>query len=65
MRILCDCGNEAELSTIDEDTKEQTAYTDGEGQYAVVDMSKFSFWQMHDVVGIVCEKCDKDIWLFT
>jgi len=65
MKIICNCGNETEFNTIDEDTGEPTSYTEGEGQYCRIDISKFKFWQMHDVVGVVCEKCDKDLWLFT
>lgn len=65
MKIICDCGNEAEFSMINEDTGEPNDYTDGEGLYVTVDISKFSFWQQHDVVGAVCKKCDKDVWLFT
>lgn len=65
MKIVCDCGNEAEFNTIDEDTGEETERTECEGQYATIEISKFRFWESHDVVGIVCEKCEKDIWLFT
>lgn len=65
MKIICDCGNEAEFCTIDEDTGEQTRIDEDEGQYATVDIQKFNFWETHDVVGIKCEKCDKAIWLFT
>lgn len=65
MKIVCDCGNETEFNTINEGTGKPNSYTEGEGQYATVDISKFNFWQMHDVVGVVCIKCKKDIWLFT
>ena len=65
MKIICDCGNEMEFDTIDEETGEQTTITEGEGQYATIDYSKFGFWEEHDVVGIVCNKCNKAIWLFT
>lgn len=63
MKIVCDCGNEAEFNTIDEDTGEQTRVTEGEGQYATI--KGFDFWETHDEVGIVCNKCGKAIWLFT
>lgn len=63
MKIICDCGNEAEFNTIDAETGEQTSRVEDEGQYATIE--GFRFWEMHDVVGIVCEKCGKDIWLFT
>jgi hypothetical protein len=65
MKITCDCGNEMVFNEINEDTGEKNDYTDGEGLYVTVDHSKFSFWQQHDVVGTVCNQCDKDIWLFT
>jgi len=63
MRIICDCGNEAEFNTIDEDTGKQTEITENEGQYVTI--KGFDLWQQHDVVGIVCQKCGKAIWLFT
>lgn len=65
MKITCDCGNEMKFNNIDEDTKEEYEVTEDEGQYVTKDFSKFSFWQLHDVVGIECEKCDKAIWMFT
>lgn len=37
MKMMCDCGNEMEFSTKDEDTGEETEYTEDEGQYAIVD----------------------------
>lgn len=63
MKLICDCGNEQEFNTIDEETGEQTTCTEDEGQYARI--KSFTFWQCHDVVGIVCDKCEKAIWLFT
>ena len=65
MKLVCDCGNEVEFNTVYEDTGEQTSTTEDEGQYATIDSSKFNLWEQHDVVGIVCEKCDKAIWIFT
>lgn len=65
MKIVCECGNEAEFETISEDTGELNAYAEDEGRYTTVDISKFGFWERRDVVGIVCEKCKNDIWLFT
>jgi len=65
MKIICECGNEMKFNTVDADTGEEHPYTDGEGQYANGDFAKFEIWEMHDVVGIVCRKCDKDIWMFT
>lgn len=64
IKLICDCGNEIEFSTIDEDTGLETNITEDEGQYTTFDFSKFNLWQMHDVVGIVCKKCDKAIWCF-
>lgn len=58
MKLICDCGNEMEFKISDQ-------YTNGEGYYARCDIDKFSFWESHDQVGIVCKKCGKDIWLFT
>lgn len=63
MKIICDCGNETIFNEINEDTGEKNNYTEGEGLYVTID--GFRFWEQHDVVGIVCEKCDKDVWLFT
>ena len=64
MRLICDCGNEMDFNTIDEETGEQTNITENEGQYATTDYSKFRFWESHDVIGIICAKCDKAIWIF-
>lgn len=36
MKIICDCGNEEEFNTIDEETGKQTRITDDEGQYATI-----------------------------
>lgn len=63
MKLTCDCGNEQLFNTIDEETGRQTNIIEGEGQYAKIDT--FRLWEMHDTVGIVCEKCGKMIWLFT
>lgn len=65
MKIVCGCGNEVELDTVDGDTGQQTETDEERGQYARVDISKLRFWQEHDVVGLSCEKCEKGIWLFT
>jgi hypothetical protein len=62
MKIICDCGNECEFNEYETDG-EINDYTEDEGRYVTV--KGFTFWQMHDVVGIKCNKCDKDIWLFT
>ena len=64
MKIVCDCGNELIFNEIDKDTGEKNHYTEDEGIYVTAD-GDFRFWQMHDIVEIVCEKCNKDIWLFT
>lgn len=63
MKIVCDCGHEEEFNTIDKETGKQTRITDDEGQYATID--NFTFWEMHDVVGIVCDGCGKALWIFT
>ena len=64
MKLICGCGNEMEFNTNDEDTGNETSVTEGEGQYATTDCSKFNLWEQHDVVGIVCKKCGKAIWIF-
>ena len=63
MKLICDCGNEEEFNTIDEETGEEEMFIEDEGQYARID--NFRFWEQHDQVGIVCEKCGKSIWMFT
>lgn len=63
MKIICDCGNEEEFSTIDSDTGMETGIDAEEGQYATI--RKFTFWERHDQVGIECDKCKKAIWMFT
>lgn len=62
MKIICDCGNEEKFNTISEDTGLETPITEDEGQYTTI--KTFRFWETHDQVGIVCEKCGKAIWLF-
>jgi hypothetical protein len=62
MKIVCDCGNEQEFKEYDENGV-KNSYTEDEGLYVTI--NKFTFWQTHDVVGIVCDNCRKDIWLFT
>lgn len=64
MKIVCDCGNEMEFNTVDEETGKQTEVIEDEGQYATIDHSKFDFWEAHDVIGIICNKCSKAIWVF-
>lgn len=64
MKITCDCGNEVTFNTINEDTGEESTISEDEGQYATTD-GRFRFWSAHDVVGMVCEECDKALWLFT
>lgn len=63
MKLICDCGNEEEFNTINEDTGEENSVDEIEGQYTTI--NSFNFWEAHDQVGIVCEKCGKAIWLFT
>ena len=62
MKLICDCGNETVFNEYDEKGS-LNDYTEDEGRYTT--QHAFRLWQMHDVVGIVCEKCDKDIWMFT
>lgn len=63
MKLICDCGNEEKFNTINEETGEENRIVECEGQYATID--SFNFWEAHDEVGIVCNKCGKAIWLFT
>ena len=65
MKIVCDCGNESIFNTVNEDTGEENTVDQDEGQYVTLKPDTFRFWETHDQVGIVCEKCDKAIWLFT
>lgn len=61
MKLVCDCGNEQEFSTKDENGEEYSISED-EDQYATID--NFSLWQSDYVVGVVCDKCKKSIWMF-
>lgn len=65
LKIICDCGNETTFNTINTDTGEENKIDPEEGQYATLNPPTFSFWESHDQVGLVCEKCDKSLWLFT
>jgi hypothetical protein len=58
MKIICDCGNEMEFIVGDGDEDEK------KGEYVKVDHYKFRFWEIHDEIGVVCEKCLKSIWFF-
>ncbi|HHV41849.1 MAG TPA: hypothetical protein GXX72_03250 [Clostridiaceae bacterium] len=57
IKIICDCGNEMDfiVDGIDEEDK---------GEYVKINHSKFRFWEIHDEIGVVCEKCLKSIWFF-
>ena len=61
MKIVCDCGNEDNL-IIPKD-REDHSITE-EGLYVVKDKDTFDFWERHDMVGIVCNKCKRAIWMF-
>lgn len=54
-----------EFDAIDGETGKQTEWDEDDGQYAKTDVDKFRFWEAHDTVGIVCEKCGRAIWFFT
>lgn len=56
MKITCECGNESELNVTED-------YSEDEGYYVEPD-DKFRLWQGHDVVGLVCNKCGKELWTF-
>lgn len=59
MKIICDCGNEMDF------IEDKEVMEDDSGKYVTTDFDRFRFWSEHDVVGIVCAKCEKSIWLFT
>ena len=61
MRLICDCGNEIHL--VEPENKEERSESE-EGVYVVMEPYTFEFWERHDQVGIVCNKCDKAIWMF-
>lgn len=62
MKLICSCGNETNL--IEPDDGEDHSISE-EGIYVIQDKDTFRFWEQHDTVGIVCDKCDKAIWMFT
>lgn len=63
MKIICDCGNEVNL--IEPKDGEYRIYNEEEGLYVIKDnTSNFDFWERHDQIGIVCNKCEKTIWMF-
>jgi len=52
------------MNLIQPNDNEERDVTD-EGMYVIPDdYDKFDFWEKHDVVGIVCRKCEKSIWMF-
>jgi hypothetical protein len=61
LKIICNCGNMTELKVVDE--KEE--FNEDEGQHARVTPNTFSFWESHDQVGVVCDKCKKSVYIFT
>lgn len=65
MKIVCECGNEATFNTKDDETGKENPVYEDEGQFARLQPRTFRFWEMHDQVGIVCEKCDKGVNFFT
>ena len=63
MKIICECGNEVNLVEPD-DGEERTPHLD-EGTYVIPDdYGKIDIWEKHDIVGIVCRKCEKAVWMF-
>jgi len=63
MKIICDCGNEVNL--VEPNDGEERILDEEMGVYVTEDNSTFDFWQQHDIVGMVCNKCKKAIWMFT
>jgi hypothetical protein len=66
MKLVCDCGNEMELKTTDEQGKEHTPDEEN-GQYARTDDKKFDIYADHELVTIGCksENCGKALYFFT
>ena len=60
MKIICDCGEITKLI----DGENGSSYTEGEGWYKVIEGS-MEFYGGHDQVFFVCNKCGKEIWIFT
>lgn len=60
MKIICDCGAISEF--IDGD--DGASYADGEGWYKVLN-GNINLYGAHDQVFAKCEKCQKEIWIFT
>jgi len=59
MKIICDCG-----AVIDLIEDEDDGYESDNGIYATPSSRDIRFWEEHDVVGIVCERCKKAVWTF-
>ena len=65
MKIICDCGNETHLNTIDDETGKENRIDECEGQYATLYPDTFALRETHDIVYITCNCCEKAVWLFT
>jgi len=60
MKITCDCGNKSEFV----ENNDEELFDEEWGIYVDVEGRKFSFGEEHDRVGIKCNGCGKEIWMF-
>ena len=59
MKVICDCGAVIDLIE-DADDECESEY----GTYVKEISGDIRFWEEHDVVGIVGERCKKAVWTF-
>ena len=59
MKVICDCGAVIDLIE-DVDDECESEY----GTYVTESSGDIRFWEEHDIVGIVCERCKKAVWTF-
>lgn len=60
MKIVCDCGNEAEFIPDGEDP----IFDEWKGEYTFLNSSIIDSWAQHDEAGFECKKCGKAIWWY-
>jgi hypothetical protein len=58
--IKCQCGYEFEFKS-----EPNEKFDNDDGFYISTNGSKIRFWQVHDKVGVWCDKCNKGLWTFT
>lgn len=68
IKIICSCcDNECLFDTKDEETGLENEFAEeGSGEYGQYarKVGSFEFWSGHDIVGFICNKCGKAIWVF-